>query len=44
MTRLVVQSGLFLIAITFWLMGTMTIITFQPGHTLAQSLLGLIQH
>ena len=43
-TRLVVQSGLFLIALTFWLMGTMTIITFQPGHTLAQSLLGLMQH
>lgn len=43
-TRLVVQSGLFLVAVTFWLMGTMTIITFQPGHTLAQSLLGLLQH
>jgi succinate dehydrogenase / fumarate reductase, membrane anchor subunit len=42
--RLVVQSGLFLVAVTFWLMGTMTIITFQPGHTLAQSLLGLFQH
>jgi succinate dehydrogenase / fumarate reductase membrane anchor subunit len=43
-TRLVVQSGLFLVAVTFWLMGTMTIITFQPGHTLAQTLLGLLQH
>lgn len=43
-TRLVVQSALFLVAVTFWLMGTMTIITFQPGHTLAQSLLGLLQH
>jgi len=41
-TRLVVQSGLFLVALTFWLMGTMTIITLQPGHTLAQSMLGLL--
>ncbi|PWT76214.1 MAG: succinate dehydrogenase, hydrophobic membrane anchor protein [Chloroflexi bacterium] len=43
-TRLVVQSGLFLVAVTFWLMGTMTIITFHPGQTLAHSLLGLLQH
>ena len=43
-TRLAVLSGLFLVALTFWLMGTMTIITFQPGHTLAQSVLGLLQH
>ena len=40
--RLAVISGLFLTAITFWLMGSMTIITFQPGHTVAQSLLGLL--
>lgn len=40
--RLTVQSVLFLTAITFWLMGTMTIITFQPGHTVTQTLLGLI--
>ncbi|HEV2404181.1 MAG TPA: succinate dehydrogenase, hydrophobic membrane anchor protein [Ktedonobacterales bacterium] len=40
--RLAVVSVLFFIAITFWLMGTMTIITFQPNHTIAQSLLGLI--
>jgi succinate dehydrogenase / fumarate reductase, membrane anchor subunit len=42
--RLTVQSTLFFIAITFWLMGSMTIITFQPGHTVTQSLLGLIGH
>ena len=41
-TRLLVQSGLFLVALTFWLMGTMTIVTFQPGHTLAQSVLSLL--
>ena len=41
--RLAVVSGLFLVALTFWLMGTMTIVTFQPGQTLAQSLLGLLQ-
>ena len=41
--RLAVLSGLFLVALTFWLMGTMTIVTFQPGHTLAQSLLSLLQ-
>ena len=29
--RLAVQSLLFLVAITFWLLGTITIITFQPG-------------
>lgn len=28
--RLVVQSGLFLSLVFFWLMGSMTIITFQP--------------
>ena len=40
--RLSVQSALFFIAIAFWLMGSMTIITFQPNHTLAQSVLGLL--
>jgi succinate dehydrogenase membrane anchor subunit len=39
--RLSVQSALFFIAIAFWLMGSMTIITFQPNHTLTQSILGL---
>src|SRR5215469_8204099 len=42
--RLVLQSVLFFVAVTFWLMGTMTIITFHPGHTLAQSVLGFLQH
>lgn len=40
--RLTVVSALFFIAITFWLMGSMTIITFQPNHNIAQTLLGLI--
>lgn len=40
-TRLAVQSVFFLTAITFWLMGSMTIITFQPDHSVAQTLLGL---
>ncbi len=43
-TRLTVVSVLFLTAIIFWLMGSMTIITFQPGHTLAQSVLSFIGH
>jgi succinate dehydrogenase / fumarate reductase membrane anchor subunit len=42
--RLSVTSALFLIALAFWLMGAMTIITFQPNHTLAQSILGLFGH
>lgn len=42
--RLAVLSVLFLTAIGFWLMGSMTIITFQPQptHTAAQNLLGLL--
>jgi succinate dehydrogenase / fumarate reductase, membrane anchor subunit len=40
--RLAVVSVLFLTAITFWLMGSMTIITFQPDHTISQTLLGLL--
>lgn len=43
-TRLAVVSILFLIAIGFWLMGSMTIITFQPGKTVAQAMLHLIGH
>ena len=39
--RLATQSILFLTVITFWLMGSMTIITFQPGHTLTQSIIGV---
>src|SRR5262249_7892352 len=36
--RLAVQSVLFLIAIGFWLLGSMTIITFQPGLPLTQAM------
>jgi len=39
--RLAVVSALFFIALTFWLMGSMTIIMFQPNHTLAQSIMSL---
>lgn len=40
--RLAVQSLLFLVAITFWLMGTITIVTFRPGATLGSALLTLL--
>jgi len=40
--RLAVQSVLFLTVVTFWLMGTMTIVTFQPGQTLSQAMLHLL--
>lgn len=40
--RLTVTSALFFIAIAFWLMGTMTIITFQPNHTIAQTIMGML--
>lgn len=43
-TRLAVVSALFLVAIGFWLMGSMTIITFQPGQTVTQAMLHLIGH
>ncbi len=33
--RLAVQSAIFLIALTFWLMGMLTIITFHPVTTAA---------
>ena len=39
--RLAVISVLFLTAITFWLMGSMTIITFHPNQTVEHVLLGL---
>ena len=42
--RLAVVSVLFLTVITFWLMGTMTIITFQPGQTVTQAMLHLFSH
>jgi hypothetical protein len=37
-----VVSALFFIALVFWLMGSMTIIMFQPNHTLAQSIMSLL--
>src|SRR5262249_11727848 len=40
--RLAVQSVLFLTAIGFWLVGTLTIITFQPSQTAVQPLLRLV--
>ena len=40
--RLVSQSVLGLTVVVFWLMGTMTIITFQPNQTVVQTLLGLL--
>ena len=36
--RLAVQSILFLLAISFWLLGSMTIITFHPGLTVTQAM------
>jgi succinate dehydrogenase / fumarate reductase membrane anchor subunit len=39
--RLAVQSLVFLVALTFWLTGTLTIITFHPGNTVAQSMFSL---
>jgi succinate dehydrogenase / fumarate reductase membrane anchor subunit len=40
--RLVSQSVLGLTVLVFWLMGTMTIITFHPNQTIVQSLVGLL--
>jgi succinate dehydrogenase / fumarate reductase membrane anchor subunit len=37
-TRLAVQSLVFLMALVFWLTGTLTIITFHPGNTVVQSM------
>jgi succinate dehydrogenase / fumarate reductase membrane anchor subunit len=39
--RFISQSVIMLTAITFWLMGAMTIITFQPNHTLTQAVLSI---
>jgi succinate dehydrogenase / fumarate reductase membrane anchor subunit len=41
-TRLATQSVLFLTAVTFWLMGTLTIITFHPGTTVVQNVLSVL--
>ena len=40
--RLTTQSALFFIAITFWLMGTLTVITFHKDENLAQSFVALL--
>lgn len=40
--RLAVQSILFLIAISFWLLGSMTIITFHPGLTVTQAMFSFL--
>lgn len=42
--RLLIVSVLFLTAVIFWLMGTMTIITFHPGQTVTQSISQLFGH
>jgi succinate dehydrogenase / fumarate reductase membrane anchor subunit len=42
--RLVAQSIVALTAVTFWLMGAMTIITFHKGQTAFQSVLSLLHH
>ena len=40
--RLVAQSVVALVAVTFWLMGTMTIVTFHRDQTALQSVLTLL--
>jgi succinate dehydrogenase / fumarate reductase membrane anchor subunit len=42
--RLAVQSSLFLIAVSFWLLGSMTIITFHKGLTVTQAMFSLFVH
>lgn len=42
--RIAAQSVVALTAVTFLLMGTLTIITFQPNHTLTETLLGMLGH
>ncbi|HLW03917.1 MAG TPA: succinate dehydrogenase hydrophobic membrane anchor subunit [Ktedonobacterales bacterium] len=41
--RLAAQSTVWTIALVFWLMGTMTIITFQPGTAGITNLFGLLK-
>jgi|SRR5579859_1208321 len=41
--RLVAQSTVWTIAVTFWLMGMMTIITFHPGTAGITNLFGLLK-
>jgi succinate dehydrogenase / fumarate reductase membrane anchor subunit len=40
--RTAIVSGLFIIAIGFWLLGSMTIITFHPNMNVAQSILSML--
>ena len=40
--RTAVVSGIFIIAISFWLLGSMTIITFHPNMNVAQSILSML--
>jgi succinate dehydrogenase / fumarate reductase membrane anchor subunit len=40
--RLVAQSFVALTTVVFWLMGTMTIVTFQRNQTIIHQVLGLI--
>ena len=40
--RVAVVSGLFIIAISFWLLGMMTIITFHKDMNIAQSILSML--
>jgi succinate dehydrogenase / fumarate reductase membrane anchor subunit len=42
--RLAVVSTLFVIALFFWLLGTITIITFHPGQTVTQVLAAFLTH
>lgn len=42
--RLAVVSTIFVTAITFWLLGTITIITFSPGQTVVQVMLSWVGH
>jgi succinate dehydrogenase / fumarate reductase, membrane anchor subunit len=42
--RLVAQSVVALTAVTFWLMGAMTIVTFHKDQTALQSVLTLLHH
>lgn len=42
--RVAVVSGLFFIALSFWLLGMMTIITFHKDMNIAQSILSMLGH
>ena len=42
--RITVVSGLFVIALSFWLIGMMTIITFQRNMNIAQAILSMLGH